>query len=76
MEVVAEASTITPVLKLSYHTIDVQLGGEEGVHFGRVREQLGHDEEVWVLIPSDLKEVLADMNRSTVGIVEPEPCKN
>jgi hypothetical protein len=76
MEVCTQRWCIVPVLQLSHKAVQVQFLAEQSIQVCRGGEELGHHEEICVLGPSCLEEILADMDGGRMGIIESESIGN
>ena len=76
MEVRPDIVHVPRVLYLSNEAIDVQSPRVESVPLCSRGEKFSHYEDVWVLAAGHVEQVLRDMNRSGVGVVQPEAIKD
>lgn len=67
---------VCAVLDFADHPVDVESLCKHDINLETWREKFRHDKQRRIVLPCNLEQMLADMNRSGVSIVKPEPIEN
>lgn len=76
VEVVSKRATAFPVLELAYHSIYVQKSYEDCVILGGRGEELCHYKNIRLSGSGDLKQILTNVNRRAMRIIQSKAVKD